>query len=138
MHNRWALLFAVALLIGPALAQEVPSQSERFYQERFCAGLEVSIRLGQVQQRADCVGQSHAIEVEWHDKWKDAIGQALANSAASERRPGIVLVCRSDQALCLAASLGLRQTLAYHHAGATLWDCLPIHRRLANCRRWEL
>jgi hypothetical protein len=138
MRKRWTAVFAIALLVHPALAQEVPSPSERFYQERFCAGMAIEVRLGQVQQRADCLSQTHAIEVEWHDRWKDAIGQALANSAASGRQPGIVLVCRSDQALCLAASLGVRQTLGHHHVGATLWDCLPIHRTLADCRRWEI
>jgi hypothetical protein len=81
----------IAALFGalsvPALGQDmsspdVPSRAERFYQERFCAGMDLEVRLGQ-QRRADCLDDTHAIEVDFHDKWKEAIGQSLAYSAGA-------------------------------------------------------
>lgn len=131
-----ALIVATSM-ISAACAQDVPSRSERFYQERFCAGLDLKIRLG-LQRRADCISSTHAIEVDWHDKWKEAIGQALAYSAETGLRLGIILVCRSDQAYCLSSSLFVRQTLSYHRVAATLWDCLPIDETLEACTRWEI
>ncbi|MBK8086383.1 MAG: hypothetical protein IPK28_22600, partial [Devosia sp.] len=40
-----------------------------------CAGFEMEVRLER-QGRADCVSSTHAIEVEWADKWKEGVGQA--------------------------------------------------------------
>ena len=128
---------ALALASGPAIPQEPVSLPERFYQERFCAGLDTEIRLGQ-QRRADCTSQTHAIEVVWHDEWKEGLGRALAYSAETGLLPGIVVVCRSDQAYCLETSLLVRQMLSYHHVRATLWDCLPIDDGLGDCVRWDL
>ncbi|MHB1104102.1 MAG: hypothetical protein ACYC0C_15280 [Devosia sp.] len=125
-----------ALSSGPAMPQQAVSLPERFYQERFCAGLDTEIRVGQ-QRRADCISQTHAIEVVWHDEWKEGIGRALAYSAETGLLPGIVVVCRSDQAYCLKTSLLVRQTMTYHRIGGTLWDCLPINRRLSDCTEWD-
>jgi hypothetical protein len=58
--------------------------------------MDPEVRIG-LQRRADCISDTHAIEVDWHDKWKDAIGQSLAYSAETGLRAGIILVCRSDQ-----------------------------------------
>ena len=126
-----------AFASAPALPQDVPTVPERFYQERFCAGLDIEIRLGK-HRRADCISQTHAIEVDWHDEWQEGLGRALVYSAQTGLLPGIVLVCRSDQGHCLKSSLLARQTMSYHHIKGTLWDCLPIHERLDECTRWEL
>lgn len=110
---------------------------QEFYQERFCAGMNLEVPVGE-PRRADCISETHAIEVDWHDDWKEGLGQALAYSAATELTPGIILVCRSDQAHCLRSSLFIRQTMTYHNVRSTLWDCLPIDESLADCTRWEL
>jgi hypothetical protein len=127
----------LAFASGPAMPQDVPSVAERFYQERFCAGMDVAIRLGW-QRRADCINETHAIEVDWHDEWKYGVSQMLAFSAETGLMPGIVLVCRSDQGHCLKSSLLLRQTITHHKIRSTLWDCLPIDESIEDCIRWEL
>ncbi len=125
------------LFVAPAIAGDVVPPPERFYQQRFCAGMDSKIRLGE-QLRADCLTKTQAIEVEWADYWKAAIAESLAHSAETGLAPGIILVCREDQALCLAASQAARDTLQHHLLHATLWDCLPIDLTLADCRRWDL
>lgn len=125
------------LLTTPALAGDVVPFPERYYQEGFCAGMDVKIRLGE-QQRADCLTGTQAIEVEWHDYWKAAIGEALAHGTETGLTPGIILVCREDQALCLDASQSARNVLSHYHIRATLWDCWPVDATLADCRRWDL
>lgn len=45
--------------------------------------------------RVDCRTPTHAVEVEWAHKWKDAIGQSLWYAAHDVRRAGVVLILRS-------------------------------------------
>lgn len=69
---RYALI-ALILMVTTAQAGKL---KERDYQARFCAGmkLEVPTKSG---SRADCVSDTHAIEVDWPKKWAEAIGQSL-------------------------------------------------------------
>lgn len=46
------------------------------------------------KSRVDILTKTHAIEVEWAPKWKEAIGQALFYAALTDQKPGIVLLCR--------------------------------------------
>lgn len=128
----------LAFATGPAMPQDdVTTVAEKFYQERFCAGMDIEIRLGR-QRRADCISPTNAIEVDWHDEWAEGIGRALVFSAQIGLPPGIILVCRSDQAHCMKASAQARETMSYHRVKGTLWDCLPIHKDLTECTRWDL
>ncbi len=128
----------LAVAATPAVPRDdVTTAAEQFYQERFCAGMDIEIRLGR-QRRADCISQTHAIEIDWHDEWPEGIGRALVFSAETGLPPGIMLVCRSDQAHCVKASALARQTLSHHHVKGTLWDCLPVHKNLGECTRWDL
>ena len=132
------LMLAASLFCSTsAFAQETIRSAGDVYQQRFCAGMRFQPQFG-LQRHADCISETHAIEVDWHDEWKESIGQALVFGAKAKLTPGIVLVCRSDQAYCLDASLSVRQTLDHHHVTGTLWDCLPIHKVLADCTRWEM
>lgn len=44
--------------------------------------------------RVDMVTATHAIEVDWADKWAEAIGQALYYADLTRKKPGIVLLVR--------------------------------------------
>jgi hypothetical protein len=135
-----ARLFALlaSLFCAPTVfGQPAELRVEAFYQQRFCEGLRWEVHIGQ-QRRADCVSETHAIEIVFHDKWKEGIGHVLAYSADTALIPGIALVCRSDQGHCLASSLFVRRTLGHHKIKATLWDCLPMHLSLSHCKRWDI
>ncbi|GGF27359.1 hypothetical protein [Echinicola rosea] len=47
--------------------------------------------------RVDLLTDEHAFEVEWANKWKDAIGQSLWYGLQTNRKPGIVLILRSKK-----------------------------------------
>lgn len=130
--------FLASLSCAPTvLGQDAEQRVDSFYQHRLCQGLRLDAYIGQ-QRRPDCVSETHVIEIVFHDKWREGIGRALAYSADTALTPGVVLVCRSDQAHCLASSLFVRRTLAHHKLNATLWDCLPIHLSLSDCKRWDI
>jgi len=44
--------------------------------------------------RTDIVTPTHAIEVDWCDKWAEAIGHALYYAEARDLKPGIVLLVK--------------------------------------------
>ena len=71
--------------------------SEKYYQMRWCFshGGMVGIMLGD-KTRCDCVTESHAIEIEFADKWADAIGQSLYYSLQTGKIAGIVLILESE------------------------------------------
>jgi len=121
------------LQITPILSQNV---NESFHQTRLCADIEVEVTLAS-QMRADCISSTHAIEIDFAYKWKEATGQALAYAVASNLRPGIVLICERSIASCTASSLGVQQTLSTLGIEATLWECLPTDDQLDQCRKIE-
>jgi len=49
--------------------------------------------------RVDLVSMHYAIEVDWAAKWAEAIGQSLFYAEMTGRKPGIVLIRKSDMTL---------------------------------------
>lgn len=47
--------------------------------------------------RVDCLTKDFAYEFDWAKKYNEAIGQSLGYSIRTGRRPGIVLIMKSDQ-----------------------------------------
>lgn len=120
---RIGLLQSVLMVVSyNALAIENP---ERDVQRIICQGLDqqVSVKGG---GWADCVSETHAIEVDWTGKWAEAIGQSLYYAEQLEKKPMIYLVCKEDQSLCLKHSLRLESTIAY-------WN-LPVEFELFDIR----
>jgi len=66
--------------------------------------------------RVDVLVDDYAIEVDWCEKWPEAIGQALFYGLATNRKPGVVLLMRgrdSDQryylrCLAVCSRVGIR------------------------------
>jgi len=83
---------AIILLFLCSFAQ---AQNEAHYiellnQNHFQGQTEVKVPNG----RADIVNDEYAIEVEWAEKWKNSIGQALWYGLQTNKKPGIVLVMK--------------------------------------------
>jgi len=74
--------------------------TEAYYQriaaEKYSGETEVSMPDG---TRCDIVTETHAIEVDFADKWGEAIGQSLNYAFQSNKRAGILLILekKSDE-----------------------------------------
>ena len=89
----------VLLLLCSSLSAE-RLNSESYYQkiaaEKYSGETEVVMPDG---TRCDIVTETHAIEVDFADKWGEAIGQSLNYSFQSNKRAGILLILekKSDE-----------------------------------------
>lgn len=83
-------MLLLLLLAGTTDARE---EREAWYRDRWCAdhGGIAPYRLPD-NTVADCLTDTHAIEVDFGPGWYGAVGQALHYAAQSGREPGIVLI----------------------------------------------
>jgi len=69
---------------------------EKWYQEQWCQ--EHSGETEKVTEegtRCDCLTETHALEMDFADKWYEAVGQSTYYSHQLEKRAGIVLILES-------------------------------------------
>jgi hypothetical protein len=117
------LLALAALLVGTVLASAAvaqPLRSESDYQQILCAGMELEVTLPN-GARIDCLSPTHAIEVEFSEKWAEALGQALLYAASSGKQPGIILICHQAPALCLQHGLRLEEAITFWKLPVIVW-----------------
>ena len=93
------------------LAVSLADASELDHQRRLCHGMRLEVTLPN-GARADCLSETHAIEVEFSEKWAEALGQSLLYAAATDLKPGIFLLCRQEARNCLAHRLRLDAAVA--------------------------
>ncbi|KEQ13981.1 hypothetical protein GZ78_25410 [Endozoicomonas numazuensis] len=109
-----------ALLFGSAKAAE----PEFWYQKVWCEGNngKVEERLND-GRRVDCVTDSHAIEMDFANKWPEAIGQSLDYAMLTKKQAGIVLILKksSDQAHWDR----LQQVVDHYQLPVTTWKLGP-------------
>lgn len=89
MRMLWA-----AVLLAPAVAI---GQPESMYTAAWCVdhGGEAEVALPD-GTRADCVTETHAVEVERAAKWYEGIGQALWYGFQTNLQPGLVVIAGED------------------------------------------
>lgn len=96
MRRAFGLLFAVLLF-----TTAVHAKTEAEWQAELCPSplfeREVILDDG---SRADCISSSVAVEIDFSDKWAEAIGQALLYAELTGKLPVIFLVCRSRIETC--------------------------------------
>ena len=83
----WPLLFITSLAYA--------DKSEKDYQDEWCQG-EKEVVLSD-RTRVDCLTDTHAIEIEFANKWKEAIGQSLHYSLMTGKKAGIVLILKKER-----------------------------------------
>ena len=90
MKNCIVLFFVLSIVLTQELFASPP---ESFYQQQWCnlKGGQVEFTL-QDRTRVDCLTESHAVEVDFADKWAEALGQSLHYSPMTGKRAGILLV----------------------------------------------
>lgn len=118
-----AASFALCLLLAPVVfAGE--TLRERDYQTAWCAG-----RNGKTEvvlpdrARIDCLTDEYAIEFDFGKKWAEAVGQALYYANMSGRKPGIVLILKSQSDLGYLTRLRKATEGAYPQI--TIWTIGP-------------
>ena len=84
-------LLAFLLLFGNA----VVAQSEADHVNAIAAAWEAETEVKVTSGRVDIQTAQHAIEVEWANKWKYSIGQALWYGLQTNRQAGIILLLRN-------------------------------------------
>lgn len=89
-------LFAFIALMILSQASFAKLHTERFYQERWCTEGKIEYRLPDAT-RVDCLLDDYAIEMDFADKWYEAIGQSLWYAVQTNRLPGIVLIIEEDK-----------------------------------------
>ncbi len=104
-------LILIFLFSNSCFAQNEAWYIESINQSHFKGRTEVSMTGG----RADIVDDNYAIEVEFANKWKDAIGQSLWYGLQLERQPGIVLIMKTIQ----DRKYGIMLQSAIDYAGLT-------------------
>tara|TARA_B100000212_G_scaffold339883_2_gene319197 strand:- start:4116 stop:4586 length:471 start_codon:yes stop_codon:yes gene_type:complete len=79
----------------PSVPNSPKAYSESVYQQKYAKELggrsEVTLPDG---TRCDILTDTHAIEVDFADKWAEAIGQCLNYAMQTGKKPGIVLVLK--------------------------------------------
>lgn len=115
---KWVLA-AIALAQLSAVPVDLPGPNAR--ETEWSAAL--AEQLGGVAEhrlpdgsRVDILTDAEAIEVEWSDKWPEAIGQAIFYGLATGRSPSVYLLLRGNAdedylrclAVCRAAQIQLR------------------------------
>lgn len=86
-------LASLLLLVLPLALFGARLHPERYYQERWAAdhGGECEVQMPD-GTRCDILTETHAIEVDFADKWAEAVGQCLLYSMHTDREAGIVLI----------------------------------------------
>lgn len=126
------VLLGTLPLLSPAIAQTWN------YQDRYCAGMrqEQSVSYG---GRVDCIDDEWVIETEWADDWYQAVGQILYYSEVTQRRPGIIILCRSSAPAvefgCRANLYRLEQALKRSAVPVMVWECFPEDMARETCLR---
>lgn len=123
------LAFLVTVGIGTVLPTDAMAKPERDYQVALCAGM-VLERQMPGGGRADCLSSQFAIEVDFSEKWHQAIGQSLYYAAETGRAPAIILVCRKSERTCLGHSLRLQSTISEWRLPITVFECGALAARI--------
>lgn len=118
----WAILSVLLLVLAPVLAAQPPERSEI----EWAADLALTVN-GETEyrlpdgSRIDILTGTEAIEVEWSDKWPEAIGQSIYYSLASGKQPSVWLLLRGNYdedylrclMVCRELNIKLRTKRAY-------------------------
>lgn len=119
----------------PVAAEEVRPKHEADYTRAFCRNgtIEYSVRYATSNVFIDCLTAEHAIEVDWSDKWPEAIGQSLNYGMLMRKVPGVILVCRRSAASCRTYILRMKVAVRYYRLPIDVWYCEKSATKLSHC-----
>jgi hypothetical protein len=123
-------------------ASEAQRKNEDSWQQRYCVGMELEKHLPS-GGRVDCLSPEYAIEVDWAKHWAEALGQSLYYAGATNRKPGIILLCEQSEGpvegLCRSYVYRLEYALKFVNDHVYVWTCaIDKDRTLDDCFRPEI
>lgn len=130
-------MIRTALIIAALAIPAHAAEKEAHYRDRFCAGMSIEVQMENLT-RADCVSGRLAIEVDFSDRWQNALGQAMSYSASTGHAPAIILICRKKPKRCEVQYERLVDAASYWKIPLTIWRCRTSDIRLADCPREDL
>lgn len=91
------IFFTLSALLVASACVAARLHPERFYQDTFAREIDgkMEVRAGDGTM-CDILTESHAIEVDFANKWGEAIGQCLNYGFQFNRKAGIVLILEDD------------------------------------------
>jgi len=98
MRARIVAFFLILLSLVASAHAKKHLHKESYYQAIWCR--EHNGRTEVVladKTRCDCLTSTHAVEVEFANKWAESIGQALYYAIQTRKRAGIVLILERPQ-----------------------------------------
>ena len=100
------------------------AETELWYQKVWCEGKggAVEKRLDD-GRRVDCVTDSHAIEMDFANKWPEAIGQSLDYAMLTSKKAGIVLILENGNQLNHWQRMN--QVIDHYQLPITVWKLGP-------------
>ena len=94
-HNYNRLLLIIGIIF---CFLNLPAQkTEREYAQIINCAMDGISETGVVSGRVDVLTDEYAIEIDFANKWKESIGQALWYSLQTNRKPGIILILRTQK-----------------------------------------
>jgi hypothetical protein len=91
--NMKNILIILFLFISTLTSGQFPKQKEEYYQTLFANAIHGKTEVYlQDKSRVDVLTDSFAIEVDFANKWAEAIGQSLFYAQMLNKKPGILLI----------------------------------------------
>jgi hypothetical protein len=120
-------IFFLPLLLSSC--EEVPKETngkknEAYYRDQWAIqnNGETEVRLPD-GTRCDVETSTHAVEIEWANKWYEGFGQSLWYGFQLNKKPGIVLILRKPEDQKFVYRI---QSLAYHQSiDLDIWTAGP-------------
>lgn len=90
LSNKIITFILIPVLLSCS-AFSLGSKYEKDYQREWCKG-EIEVVLAD-RSRVDCMTDTHAIEIDWCNKWAEGVGQSLYYARVTGKKPGLALIC---------------------------------------------
>ena len=136
MQLLYVTIFAT-LLSFSANSQQIRQANEADYNRAYCiqlnGALEAAYKQRNSKVRVDCLTSSHAIEVDWSDKWAESIGQSLNYAILTRRNAGVILICRRTVRTCSNHIQRMKVTVRVHRLPIDVWFCDKNNFAIDKC-----
>ena len=90
--NKILVSTLLSFILGASCASAKRLMPERVYQDAWCKGKGATEVVMSDRTRIDCLTSTHAVEMDFADKWAESIGQSLGYAVMSGRRAGVALI----------------------------------------------
>ncbi len=84
-----------------------------------------------------CVTPDHALVIASDRAYLDARVAASNLAGANKRVPAVALLCRQEDAFCIAHRIALHREVRYRRIRFTLWECKDTPTALSECTRYD-